>query len=122
MKLISIDIQSWSRFSNRFWFFAIFLGLVRDVYELLKALREERERLSQYQSYESVSNKAVWRVLQNKPDITVDIIKNCADLLIPLSRLDVLYVPSGIVGLLGVISSLAGLAGVYNRQLKLKFS
>lgn len=122
MKLITIDNQKWSRRSNRFWLFAIFLGLVRDVYELLKALRMERERLGQYQSYESVSRRAIWSVLQNKPDLCVDIIKNCGDFLIPLSRLDVVYVPTGIVGLLGVISSLAGLAGIYNEHLKLKFS
>lgn len=122
MNLASINDQYWSRLSNRFWSFALLLGLVRDVYELLKSFRVEKERLGQYQSYESVTKKAVCSVVQNNPAVCVDIVKNCGDLLIPLSRLDLVYVPGGIVGLLGVVSSLAGLVGTYNEHLKLKFS
>lgn len=122
MNLITIDSKSWSRLSNRFWFFAILLGLVRDIYELLKAWRVEKERLSQYQSYESVATKAATNVLQNNGAVCIDVVKNCGDLFIPLSRLDVIYLPGGVVGLLGVVSSLAGLVGAYNEHLKLKFS
>lgn len=122
MNLVAVNIQWWSKLSNRFWFLAIFLGLVRDIYELLKALRVEKERLGQYQSYESVSKKAVSSVLCNNPAICIDIVKNCGDLLIPLSRLDFVSLPGGLVGLLGVISSLAGLIATYNEHLKLKFS
>ena len=122
MKLVTIDSVKWSRWSNRFWIFALFLGLVRDVYELLKALRMERERLKQYQSYEPVSKKALGNVVRNNPALIVDIVKNSADFLIPLTRLELVYLPSGIVGLLGVVSSLSGLVAVYDEQLKLKFS
>ncbi len=122
MNLISIDSKRWSRLSNRFWFFAIFLGLVRDIYELLKAYRVEKERLSQYQSYESVAAKAAGNVIQNSGAVCVDVVKNCGDFFIPLSRLDIIYLPGGVVGLLGVVSSLAGLIGTYNDHLKLKFS
>ena len=122
MNLVKIDNKRWSTLSNRFWFFAIFLGLVRDIYEMLKAFRVERERLSQYQSYESVATKAVGNVIQNNGAVCVDIVKNCGDLLIPLSRLDIIYLPGGAVGLLGMVSSIAGLIGTYNEHLKLKFS
>ena len=122
MKLITIDSKRWSTRSNRFWLFAIFLGLVRDIYELLKAFRVERERLSQYQSYESVSARAAGQVIQNNRAVCVDVVKNCGDFLIPMSRLDIIYLPGGVVGLLGVISSCAGLVAAYNEQLKLKFS
>lgn len=123
MDLVTIKNQYWSRLSNQCWFLALFLGLFRDLYELLKAWSSAKERMGMYQSYnESVTTKAVWSVLQNNPAICVDIVKNSGDLLIPLSRLDLIYMPGGIVGLLGVISSLAGLVGTYNERLKLKYS
>ena len=122
MSFVKINNEYWSRLSNRFWLFAIFLGLVRDVYEILKALKEERGRLGQYQSYEPVTKKAVCNVVQNNPAICVDVVKNFGDIFIPLSRLELLHVPGGIVGLFGIISSLAGLLATYNEQLKLKFS
>lgn len=122
MKLLHINDQYWSRLSNRFWLLAISLGLIRDIFELLKALREERERLSQYQSYEPVNKKAMCSVLQNNPAVCIDVVKNLGDFFIPVARLDLMYLPGGVIGLLGVISSLAGLIATYNEQLKLKFS
>lgn len=122
MNLLTIDSQYWSRRSNQFWLLALFLGLLRDLYELLRAWSAERERMRQYQSYESVSMKAVCSVLRNNPATCVDVVKNCGDFLIPFSRLDLLYLPGGIVGLLGVVSSVAGLVATYNERLKLKYS
>lgn len=122
MNLIKINSPYWSKLSNRFWFFSVFLGLVRDMYELLKALRVERERLRQYQSYEPITRKAISNVVQNNPAVCIDVVKNCGDFLIPLSRLDIFYVPGGIIGLLGIMSSVAGLVATYNEHLKLKFS
>ena len=92
------------------------------MYELLKALRVERERLRQYQSYEPITRKAISNVVQNNPAVCIDVVKNCGDFLIPLSRLDIFYVPGGIIGLLGIMSSVAGLVATYNEHLKLKFS
>ena len=122
MNLISIQNKYWSRFSNQFWLLAIFCGLVRDVYELLKALKVERERLRQYQNYQPVTMQALRSVVQNNAAVCLDVVKNCGDVIIPFSRLDLVYVPGGIVGLLGVLSSLVGLVATYNEKLKLKFS
>ena len=123
MRIVTVDSKYWSRLSNQCWLLAIILGLLRDLYELLKAWKSEKERMGMYQSYgESVPTKAVCNVLQNNPAVCVDVIKNAGDLFIPASRLDILYLPGGIVGLLGVISSLAGLVATYNERFKLKFS
>jgi len=122
MKLLTIRDKYWAHFANQFWFLAIILGLMRDMYELLRALRSERGRLKQYQNYQPVTRQAIGNTLQNNPAVCLDVVKNCGDLLIPLSRLDHIYLPGGIVGLLGVVSSLAGLIATYNKQLKLKFS
>ena len=122
MKLLTIRDKYWARFANQFWFLSILLGLIRDMYELLKALRMERECLKQYQNYRPVTSQAVTNTLRNNPAVCLDVVKNCGDLMIPLSRLDHIYLPGGVVGLLGVASSLAGLVATYNKQMKLKFS
>ena len=128
MKLVQVNIDAWSKHANRFWLLAIFLGLLRDLYELLRAVHVERKRLQQYSSgpeskQVSVSTVSLLQnVASNNPAVVVDLIKNSADMFIPVSRLDILYIPSGIVGLLGVVSSLAGITADFNEHLKLKFS
>ena len=128
MKLLKINIDSWGKHANRFWLIAIFLGLVRDTYEFLRAIDVERKRLQQYSSSPDSKETAVslrsmlHNVVCNNPAMVVDLVKNSADFFIPLSRLDILYIPSGIVGLLGVVSSLAGISVDFNEQFKLKFS
>ena len=109
---------------------AICLGLMRDFYELFRAVHVERKRLQQYSSgpdsKETGAVVSTWTLVQNvasnNPAIVVDLVKNSADIWLPISRLDILYIPSGIVGLLGVVSSLAGITADFNEQLKLKFS
>ena len=124
MRLVSIDERYWGRLSNRFWLAAIFLSLMRDLYEFLVALRAQRNRLNQYGSSSGpVSPRAVvGGVVQTNPALVVDVVKNVSDVWIPASRLDLLYLPSGVVGLVGVVSSLAGLLGSHDQKWRLKFS
>ena len=128
MRLLTINVDTWSKHANRFWLLAIFLGLLRDTYEFLRAVHVERKRLQQYSSGPDSKEVAVsmhsvlHNVVCNNPAVVVDLVKNIADFFIPVSRLDILYIPSGIVGLLGVISSLTGITADFNEQLKLKFS
>lgn len=124
MKLISINDRFWSRLSNRFWLASIFLCLLRDLYEVLVAVRHQRNRLSQYGSATTpVSPRSiVTQVVQTNPALLVDAVKNITDIWIPTSRLDLIYLPSGVVGLAGVISSLAGILGSHDQQWRLKFS
>ena len=116
MRLATIDLGYWGRVSNRFWVLTIFLGLLRDLYELVITLQAEMKRMS------SSTSQALGNVVRNNPALVLDVVKNGADFWIPVSRLDIVYLPSGIVGLLGVVSSIAGLISVWNEHLKLKFS
>ena len=124
MKLVVVDMKYWNRLANRFWLVTIILGLLRDIYDLLVAIQVERNRLKQYGgSGGSTSGlQAVVNVVRNNPPLMIDIVKNGADALIPASRLELIYVPSGIIGLLGVASSLAGLVSTWDDRLRLKFS
>lgn len=124
MNLVSIDDNFWARLSNRFWLVALFLSLLRDFYELLVAIRLEKKRLNQYSPSltQNTHRALVGNVLRANPALVIDSVKNMADLWIPVSRLDLIYIPNGIVGLLGVVSSLAGLMGAHDQRWRLKFS
>ena len=124
MKLAIIDMNYWQRLANRFWLVTIVLGLLRDMYDLLVAIQEEKKRLIQYGgSGKSASGvRVIANVVRNNPPLIIDIVKNGADALIPASRLDLVYIPSGIIGILGVVSSLAGLVSTWDDRLRLKFS
>ena len=124
MRLITIDDRYWGRLSNRFWLAAIFLSLMRDLYEILVALRLQKNRLNQYGSASTPASTqaVVGGVIRTSPALVVDVVKNLTDVWIPASRLDLLYLPSGVVGLAGVISSLAGLLGSHDQKWRLKFS
>ena len=124
MKLVVVDTNFWVTYSNRFWLFTIFLSLLRDVYEIVKQLTLERNRLKHYSGSDgNASTTAVVKnAFANNPAVTLDLVKNLSDLFIPASRLDWVYVPGGIVGLFGVVSSIAGLIAAYNDNMKLKFS
>ena len=129
MRLVSIDNRFWSRLSNWCWMAAIIFSLLRDVYDLLVALRVERNRLQHCvppSSSSSPSSHTTGQLLagiaRGNPNLIVDMVKNAADALIPAYRLDLVTLPGGLVGLLGVVSALAGLLPYCDPQLKLKFS
>ncbi len=128
MKLVVIDNNFWITYSNRFWLLSIVLCLIRDFYEILKLLKAERKRVESVAiTYSSNKQKAtilesLRNVISNNPTVTIDLIKNSSDLIIPAARLDLVGVSGGVVGLMGVVSSLAGLLVSYNENLKLKFS
>ena len=122
MKLVSLDERFWGRLSNRFWLVAIFLSLMRDLYEFLVALRLQRNRSSLSSTGQRSPGALLGGVCSSNPALVVDTLKNVTDFWIPATRLDLVYLPSGIVGLMGVVSSLAGLAGSHDQRWRLKFS
>ena len=124
MHLVSIDDRFWGRLSNRFWLISIFLSLLRDLYELLVAVRLEKNRLNQYtpSSGHTSPRALVSGAVCANPALVVDTIKNVTDIWIPASYLDLVALPSGVVGLVGVVSSLAGLVGSHDQRWRLKFS
>ena len=124
MNLVSINNRFWGRLSNRFWLAALFLSLLRDLYELVVTIRLEKSRLNQHSpsSVPKSRRALVGSFLSTNPALVTDAVKNMADVWIPLSRLDLVYLPSGIVGVLGVISSVAGLLGTHDQRWRLKFS
>lgn len=127
----SIDIPKWTLRSNRFWLFSLIMAVVRDVYEINRVV-------SSFTSYKDLttcltsslvsirSTKDITRCAASLTDfivtykhITIDSVKNCCDLFIPLSALGYVKISPRVIGILGMISSLMGLIVILNPSCKL---
>lgn len=126
-----IDAPKWTQRSNRFWLVSLVMSLVRDVYEINRVV-------ASFSSYKSLSSCIASSVgsIRNPKDVTnciaslleflitykhltVDTIKNCCDLFIPLNGLGFTNLSPRVIGLLGMISSVAGLIVILNPHCKL---
>jgi peroxin-11B len=107
------------------------MGLVRDVYEINRVI-------SSFTSYKNLSECIASSALSIRSardvsvcfsslcdfvvtykHLSVDTVKNCCDLFIPLTSMGYVKLSPRIIGLLGVASSLAGLIVVLNPKCKL---
>ena len=124
LKLFGIDPVRWNKHSTRFWLLSIILSLLRDCYDLFRAVRVEQSRLK----HDGTGAKknlttAFYRTVQNNPAVVLDTVKNSADIVLPLAQLDMgRGISSGWVGLMGVVSSICTLAAIWNESLKLRYS
>ncbi|OWF51374.1 Peroxisomal membrane protein 11B [Mizuhopecten yessoensis] len=132
--LISTDKKKWSNISARFWVFSLILNLARNTYDIMNIVQEEmrRQQLPKKQDQQvngdtthsrrssNSQNTNVVRkiVMQNKP-VMLDLVKNLADLILPLNTLGKVNASAGTQGFLGLISSSIGIATVWDSSLKL---
>lgn len=127
----NIDTAKWTQRSNKFWVISLVMSLVRDIYEINRVVVASS-------SYKSVSTCIVTSVvsIRSSKDVsacvsslieflltykhlTVDTVKNCCDLFIPLNGLGYTKLSPRVIGLLGMISSIAGLVVILNPKCKL---
>lgn len=126
-----IDTAKWTQRSNRYWVISLVMSLVRDVYEINRVV-------SSFSSYKSLTSCLASSILsiRNPKDVslclmslldflitykhlTIDTIKNAADLFIPLNGLGYVKLSPRVIGFLGMVSSIAGLIVIFNPQCKL---
>lgn len=116
-----VDTMKWQQRSNKFWVISLVMGIVRDVYEINRVIAS----FSSYKNLSSciatsivsirnskdVSNHAIaiFDFLITYKHISIDTVKNCCDLFIPLTSMGYVKLSPRVIGLLGVISSIAGL-------------
>ncbi|XP_038060021.1 peroxisomal membrane protein 11B-like [Patiria miniata] len=136
--LVKANNERLTNLSARFWLATLILNLSRDLYELTNVINDavdvhtKHQRSStpngdvpQTESNVRVNNNVaqldlmVFCLQSNKP-IVLDLVKNAADLFLPLSSLGYLAIPAGIQGLCGLTSSIIGLATVWDAKLKLQ--
>lgn len=126
-----IDTPKWSERANKFWIISLVMSLIRDVYEINRVV-------SSFSSYKSLSSciasslisirspkdvslcfMSLFEFLITYKHLTIDTVKNIADLFIPLNGSGYVKLSPRVIGLLGMVSSIAGLIVILNPQCKL---
>lgn len=127
----NIDTTKWTQRSNKYWLISLVMGIVRDVYEINRVV-------ASFSSYKNLSTcitsslvsirtskdasvclASLFDFLITYKHLTIDTVKNCCDLFIPLSSMGYVKVSPRVIGLLGMVSSIAGLIVILNPQCKL---
>lgn len=124
VRIVTLDTKKWSIRSARFWFLAIVFGIIRDLYDLLTAVRTEQHRLTHDNTgAKRTLGNAISRAACNNPALMLDLVKNVTDVFLPLSQLNAgRGISPGVVGVMGVTSSLCSLISIWNEGLKLRYS
>lgn len=126
-----IDTQKWSQRSNKYWVISLVMSIVRDIYEINRVVVSS----SSYKnlttciatSVVSIRNTkdlsrcftSLFEFLITYKHLTIDTVKNCCDLCIPLTGMGYVKLSPRVIGLLGMISSIAGLIVILHPQCKL---
>ncbi|XP_074651074.1 peroxisomal membrane protein 11B-like [Tubulanus polymorphus] len=131
LKLVPIDLQSWSQLSNKYWLMMLILNLTRDINEIYVSImreivyEEKKNEIVGKHSGNRVKPKThTWSqiivkcLIENKV-ILLDSVKNSCDIVLPLSSLGYIAPNSGIQGLCGVVSSILGIIPVIDPMFKL---
>lgn len=135
--LSNIDKERWSQYSSYFNFISLLLSLARDAYVTLqlmaqKARDENFRRKMDRHLGESPDVAEVLLpqldglvfllliTLRSHPDVSMDVLKNACDILIPLDKLGIYEVNAGVVAFCGLISSLIGILTIAQPRLKIK--
>ena len=128
--LAETNTKKWAKVSARFWLVTLTFNLIRNAYDvyliILKymALQRRKAKLSMngnanYGPNEKEGDSILKKCfIENKPAI-VDLVKNMADVTLPLSSLGYLNTNPGFQGAMGIISSFMGVLVVWDPLLKL---
>lgn len=137
--LADVDKPKWLDLSARFWLFSLILNLIRDVYDIWRALVHELKvrdsqasrNLKLRNGFQDGSNlqhqrqvvPSNWEVLlkcylENKA-VFLDFVKNACDLVLPMSSIGHIDASPGMQGLFGFLSSVVGVATAWDPLLRL---
>lgn len=127
----NIDTQKWSQRSNKYWVLSLVMSIMRDVYEINRVVSSS----SSYKNLSTCIATSVVSIRSSKDlsrcltslfeflitykHLTIDTVKNCCDLFIPLSGMGYVKLSPRVIGLLGMASSIAGLIVILNPHCKL---
>jgi len=123
--LVAADASRLGRIAARLWLISLVAALLRDVVEVVRALRTEMIKRRhanhtndlQY-SLMPQSISIVSRIAANRP-LLVDCVKNAADIFLPSATLGYVTIGDWLQGLLGMVSSYMAILTVWDPALKL---
>lgn len=112
-KLLTVDCGKWSQLSVQCWLYSIVLSLLRDAYEIQRLI----EQLKSEGKCHPVTIIAT--IAKQNRDVCVDLFKNLADFVLPLSSLGYIDKQRRLVSLCGLISSILGILPMINPKYKM---
>ena len=111
-----VDLKTCASSSYRWWLVALIAGIVRDWYELNKALKAKKR----YDSHKGpVKLDEAVEELARRKDILNDFVKNVGDMTMALSALGYIELPSWVAAFAGIVSSVAGAIPIIDPTYKL---
>jgi peroxin-11B len=126
-----VDTAKWTQRSNKYWVISLVMNITRDVYEINRVVASfsSYKTLSQCIASSVVSIRSTKDVslcfaslfdfIVTYKHLSIDTVKNCCDLFIPLTSMGYTKLSPRAIGLLGMISSIAGLIVILNPKCKL---
>lgn len=135
--LRNIDKERWNQYSSYFNLISLLLSLARDAYVALQLMaRTAKDESFQHKMDRHLGESPdvaevllpqldallflLLVTLRSHPDVTMDMLKNACDLLIPLEKLGIYEANGGVVAFCGLISSLIGILTIAQPRLKIK--
>jgi len=117
--LLKVDCGKWSRFSIQCWLYSIVLNLLRDVYEIQRLVEQLKSegKSDPYKKCDLVTIIAT--IAKQNRDVCVDLFKNLADFVLPLSSLGYIDKQRRLVSLCGLVSSILGILPMINPKYKM---
>ena len=109
--LIKINRARMSEISAKFWLASILCSISRDIYQLWTLIDEEELKENNGPSF------IIMCLLKNKP-LLFDLIRNAADVPLPMAMLKRTDLSPGSLGLLGIISTYIGILTEWNPDYK----
>ena len=110
-KLIKdLDLKSISYRACALWITGLFLNIIKTAYALQKNHQKALKQPNQDRALETISEQQF--------DLSLDLVRTCLDVTIPLNTLSPSFserVPSGVLGVLGLVSSLIGIFQVWKK-------
>ena len=120
MGLIKWDHGHYSVLSCKFWLYADLLNIIRFSYELKSEITDQIDRQSLNLKHGQHSLYSTLRCVANRrPDLILQLVRNVADVWLPLNGAGVLELSRGATGLCGTVSSFLGLVSAWKNTRKL---
>ncbi|XP_065667229.1 peroxisomal membrane protein 11B isoform X2 [Hydra vulgaris] len=113
------DLKKWAMRSYKYWSCAVFICLLRDLYELIKFMEAYKKSKLKVKNNEKELLKDM---IKYNPHVMLDITRNICDLGVALKFWEKTNINDGVVGAFGMISSILGILEIIYPHYKLKLS
>lgn len=117
--LLKIDSQIWTERLNRFWLYSVSANLLRDFYESICVVQQERNDESPDTELFKLSFRTPIKWVRKYPVLSCDLIKNLSDFWIPYASVNKIKIHPLLISLLGMTSTIMAILQIYDEKYRL---